>query len=169
MVSLHTPVPTLGGGILGKLKSNVLNNFHWAGYYWQAQIQRLTKNRVYLRFWAQILNTQASSCITDSLSHTMCVETNDQNGLKLQFYFHCIGNSPHFYAIVCLLYLLYLGNLLTFIVKSSVTISTIKEKSSIRRHIRLRWELDISIHVDQFCRRYSGGYHGFISTSGAAE
>ena len=28
-------------------------------------------------FWAQNLLTQARFCITDNLSHTMCVETND--------------------------------------------------------------------------------------------
>ena len=41
------------------------------GYSW------LTKNRVNLWFWAQNLLTQASSCITDSLSHTMYMKTNE--------------------------------------------------------------------------------------------
>ena len=50
-------------------KSMIIFSFIWV-------YSGVTRNKVNCGFWTKIYVTQASSCITNSLSHTMCVETN---------------------------------------------------------------------------------------------
>ena len=66
----------IGGGevFLGSENSKyqVLANFSLGG----GRASLLLKNRVFLAKWAKYSGSLACCCITDSLSHTTCVETN---------------------------------------------------------------------------------------------
>ena len=64
-----------GGGVFLAASDLKFQSLPWEAPILGGEYSWLAKNRVFWGFWAQILNTQARSCITDSLSHTMCVET----------------------------------------------------------------------------------------------
>ena len=64
-----------GGGIL-TLGFGLFDNFHFRG---GGYSETVLQNRGYSgRIWTKISTTPAGSCITDSLSHTTYVETNEK-------------------------------------------------------------------------------------------
>ena len=79
------------GGILGHLRFGLSDNFHFGGVFWDtSDLDSLTififrgrgrglfyRIGVFCGIWTKISTTPAGSCITDSLSHTTYVETND--------------------------------------------------------------------------------------------
>ena len=62
------------GGYSGTLGFGLSDNFHWGGGYSVPSYYRIG---VFCGIWTKISTTPAGSCITDSLSHTTYVETND--------------------------------------------------------------------------------------------
>ena len=78
-VSPHTPAMFLGEGDSCQLKTQSPEsrpNFHWGGGYSGHHIPHILEWGHSRNFEHKILQAQARSFITDSLSHTTCVETN---------------------------------------------------------------------------------------------